>query len=620
MGKQSHVPRRNFTLAALAGLLLLTAAVYARGMNGDFEFDDVRTVQLNRNIHHLGNFLTMSSISGAIHGWRALTEFTFALNYWAAGLSPLSFHLTNLAIHLATTALVFFFTRRILTLSGASGGDLLALAVAAVFALHPIQTQAVVYITQRAELLASALYLGPLLLLLRAERRGPSAAGVAFYVAAFVLFALGLGAKVIVATLPAAYLLIGVLPGPGQSRPLASTLKRFGLATPFLAYALATAIFSVAVVHGEDAGFDIPSLPPVRYFLTQWHVAATYLRLLFWPAGQNLDWDFPLARGLAGPATLLSGLFLLVLLVGAGIVFFRCRSREDGAGATGRAAIFGCAWFFVLLAPTSSFLPLADVLMEHRTYLASWGVFFAIAVVVDSLVQRLQRALIVAVLACLFTALASATLLRVDVWRSKLALWSDCVAKSPRKARAHLGLGNAFRQAGQAARAIEEFHTALDLARNGPRWIRLGIREKLAAALLSLGKTDDAITEVRAGLSERPDDGELLGMLAMAHLQRHDLPAAAAAAEASVRGARDVAASYRVLGMVRLAEGNQAPATAILQQAVRIDPDGAQGRLLLAKVYRDQGRLREACDLLLRGPVDELQAQLTEARVGCPEF
>jgi thioredoxin-like negative regulator of GroEL len=72
--------------------------------------------------------------------------------------------------------------------------------------------------------------------------------------------------------------------------------------------------------------------------------------------------------------------------------------------------------------------------------------------------------------------------------------------------------------------------------------------------------------------------------------------------------------------MVRLAEGNQAPATAILQQAVRIDPDGAQGRLLLAKVYRDQGRLREACDLLLRGPVDELQAQLTEARVGCPEF
>jgi Flp pilus assembly protein TadD len=618
MNKQSQVPRRTLTVAALTGLLLLTVAVYARGMNGDFEFDDIRTVQLNRNIHHLGNFLTTSSIAGAMHGWRALTEFTFALDYWATGLAPLSFHLTNLAIHLATTLLVFFFTRRILALGGATAGESLAVGVAAVFALHPLQTQAVIYISQCAELLASALYLGSILLLLRAERRGFSAAGVAIYVAAFVLFALGLGAKVIVATLPVAYLVIGILPGPRQPRPLARTLKRLGLAVPFLVYALATAVLSVAVAHGEDAGFDIPLLPSIRYFLTQWHVLVTYLRLLFWPTGQNLDWDFPLARGLGDPTVLLSGIFLLVLIAGAGILLIRCRSRADNAGAAGRAAAFGVAWFFVVLAPTSSVLPLADVLMEHRIYLASWGVIFATAILVGSLVQRFRPVLRVVALTCLCVGLASATFLRIGVWRSKLALWSDCVAKSPRKARVHLGLGNAFRQAGETFRAIDEFHTALDLAREDPRWIRLEIREKLAGALLSLGRADDAIAEVRGGLGERPNDGELLGLLAMAHLQRRDLPAAAAAAEASIRGARDLGASYRVLGMVRLAQGTAEAAMAALEKAVRIDPDGAQGRLLLAQVYRGQGRLREACDLL-RGPVEESRPQVIEALKGCPE-
>ena len=226
MDSPLKMPRRTLIVVALTGLLLLTVAAYARGMNGDFEFDDPHTVQFNRSIRHLGNFFTSSAIVDAIHGKRVLTDFTFALDYRFAGLDPFAFHATNLAIHLAATLLIFFFTRQVLAFSGHVGRDLPALAVTAVFALHPLQTQAVIYISQRAESLASGLYLGSLLLLLRAEKRGRCTAGAALYVSSFALFVLGLSAKLIVATLPIAYLLFGLLPGPHG--PLARPKKSAG--------------------------------------------------------------------------------------------------------------------------------------------------------------------------------------------------------------------------------------------------------------------------------------------------------------------------------------------------------------------------------------------------------
>ena len=619
MNTRLHLRQQNLTVVALAGLLLLTVAIYARGMNGDFQFDDPHTVQFNRALRHPGNLLTMSSLAGAVHGKRVLTDFTFALNHWAAGPGPFSFHVTNLAIHLAAIVLVFFFTRRILVLGGAGNRDFLAVAVTAVFALHPLQTQAVIYLSQRAESLASALYLASLLLLLRAERRGRCAAGAGWYAGSFALFALGLGAKVIVATLPVAYLLMGLLPGP--HRLLARPAKRLALASPFLAYALWTTVSTVADLRGEDAGFLIPFLPPGRYFLTQWHVLVTYLRLLCWPTGQNVDWDFPVARGLTNPAVLGSGLLLLALLSGAGVLFFRCRSRADSAGAAGRGAAFGVLWFFLLLAPTSSVIPLADVLMEHRIYLASWGVFFAIAIVAGSLVGRLalqgRPVVLAAAVACLCAGLASATYLRVGIWQSKQSLWTDCVAKSPRKARAHLGLANGLGKAGHVEQAVDEFRFALDLAGGDPRWIRQEIRGRMATALLMLGRADDAIADVQAGLAEQPKDANLLGLLAMAQLQRRNFAAAEAAAEASVVAAREPSASLQILGMVRSAKGDRQGAITALEQAVRVDPEEPQGILLLANAYREQGRLGQACDLL-RDPAVQRVPQVKEALADCP--
>ena len=398
--------------------------------------------------------------------------------------------------------------------------------------------------------------------------------------------------------------------------------QRLAVAAPFLAYALFATTSTVVDLKGEDAGFLIPFLPPGRYFLTQLHVVVTYLRLLFWPTGQNVDWDFPLAHGLADPAVLGSGFLLVVILVGTGIVFVRCRRRTDSAGPAGRLATFGVAWFFLLLSPTSSVVPLADVLMEHRIYLASWGILLATAVSAANLLERLARRkrplLLAAAAICLCAGLASATYLRIGLWQSKLALWSDCVTKSPRKARAHLGLGNGLGKDGNLPQAVEEFRTALDLAKTDPRWLRQEIRGKLGTALLLLGRAQEAIVAVQAGLAEQPKDANLLGLLAMAQLQQRNFAAAEAAAQGSVAAAREPAASLQILGMVRSAKGDREGATAAFEQAVHSDPEEPQGRLLLARTYREQGRLSQACDLLRR-PAAELLPQVKEALADCPE-
>lgn len=586
-------------LLVLAGLLGLTALVYAHGLDGEFQFDDLHTVELNQSIRHFDDALRNVTLTRVLLGKRVLTDVTFAVNASLFGPAPLSFHATNLAIHLGAVLLAYFLARRVLALCGRGGREGVALTVAALFALHPVQTQAVAYVSQRGESLASLLALASLLLLLRSEAGGTRRAAAGQYALAFVCFALALAAKTVVYAVPVVYLLQGTLPGPEQRAALAPWRRRLARAAPFFGYSVLTGALALWALPGEHAGFAIASLPPWRYFLTQWHVVATYLRLLFWPAGLNVDWDFPLAGGLGDPAVLASGVLLALLLAVAVVVWRRCRTRTDPAGSAGRAAAFGVVWFFLWLAPTSTFVPLADVLMEHRLYLAGWGIFLSAVVVVDSLSERLswsgRRPLAIAALALVCLLCATATYRRVELWRTKLALWSDAVAKSPRKARAHLGLGNAYRRAGQLQSAIAEYRQALALASGEAPWLRTQIRGRLSSALLAKGDSAEAVPVLRAGLAEEPDETGLLGLLAMASLETRDLSAANAAAERLAATAGRYSASFRVLAMVKTAMGERAQALAALERAVRLEPEESQGRVLLARAYRGEGRFAEAC-------------------------
>jgi tetratricopeptide (TPR) repeat protein len=201
---------------------------------------------------------------------------------------------------------------------------------------------------------------------------------------------------------------------------------------------------------------------PVAYFMTQTRVVYTYLRLLFFPVPQSLEYDFPLIRHFGlNVALQLAGVFMIVL-------FGLSLARADKWRVTGMAVVA----FFILLAPTSSFIPSADAAFEHRLYLP----MLAFSLFAASLVARLRApALIAAPILLLCSVL---TVGRGRVWASQISLWEDTVLHAPNKARAWFNLGGAYLKS-DPDRARVAFTRALSLQPDFPEaYYDLGVIEQ----------------------------------------------------------------------------------------------------------------------------------------------
>ncbi|HET9595807.1 MAG TPA: glycosyltransferase family 39 protein, partial [Anaeromyxobacteraceae bacterium] len=230
-------------LPALAVPLVLCVLAYAVALRGALQFDDFHTVAENDALLSPWALLA-STPRRLLAGDRVVVELTFALDRAVGGLDPLPYHLTSLALHLVTVVLAWALARRVLERAGHRSPRAVALVAAGVFALHPLQTQAVTYVSQRAEVLASLFYLAGLLLLLRAEERGRTRAGLLAWLGATLALALGIGSKLVVLTLPAAYVLVGaVFPRPGEpGGRLAAAGRRLAVVAPWLALGAVAAV------------------------------------------------------------------------------------------------------------------------------------------------------------------------------------------------------------------------------------------------------------------------------------------------------------------------------------------------------------------------------------------
>jgi len=622
-------PRHGRTAWLLLVPLALAAAAYARVLDGEFQFDDLRSISGNLAIKDLGAFLRGFG-EALFHSGRPVTELTFALNYSAGRLDPWPFHLTNLLVHLGVTGLVFLFTRGVLRLARAARPAGVAVAVAGLFALHPLQSQAVSYVCQRAEALASGLYLAALLLLLQAERRGRSLVGVSLCVAATATFVLALGSKPIAVTAPFAYLLVLlVAPSEEARRTLAPWPRRLALVAPWLAL---DAWFSATTLHGlegaPDAGFGVAGVTPWTYFVTQWRAVATYLRLLFWPSGQNVDWGLARSTGL-DPASLGAGLLLAGLLATAAALWWRARRAAGEDAAARRVAALGVAWFLLVLAPTSSLVPIADVLVEHRAYLASWGILVAVGVLGERLVSRLPEARRLPVAAgtvgAAWLVLAAVLYARNAVWTTQVALWADSVAKTPGNPRSHVNLGNAYRERGQVEPALREYRTALDLMGGDPFFasLRAVALNQVGTALANAGRDAEAEPAFRRALADDPRNADALANLSVLAFKRQDLRGAEAAALRTLAVDPRHGMALQVLGSSRMMLGDTAGGLEAFERAVAADPDDAARRFNLGVAYAAVGRRAEACaawrEALRLRSAGEIAAQLRAQRTasGC---
>ncbi len=421
---------RWFSPLFLLFMSLVTLAVYSNTFSAAFQYDDVPLVRDNYLIRDLGN------IGQMLEHTRALTLVTFALNYAVHGLDVTGYHAVNLAIHIINAALAYLLltaTFSLLKVEETASRRISALA-ALLFAVHPIQTQSVTYIVQRMESMASMFYLIAILLFIIASNASSVVKRGALYTGVALSYVLAFYSKEITYTLPAAILLYDYFfIAKGEFRGVLKKWPAYALLAVLFGYfTYATVVplggfndlsdetaavesgekrYAAPIIKGElapagptefdyTAGMRISQVSPKEYLYTQLNVMVYYIGLMLVPANQNLDYDFPWARELlkapeVPPGTVLNipmlppivSLLALLAIFGAAIYLFMRTRKEPHSKA--RAASYFIIWFFIVLSPTSSFVPIVDAIYEHRVYLASLGYFTVFVMAIDSLIERI---------------------------------------------------------------------------------------------------------------------------------------------------------------------------------------------------------------------------------------
>lgn len=365
---------KRFNLIAFGIIAIMILIAYSNTFTASFHFDDNPSIQENPLIRHV----TADNLLQILSGGRPMVYLSIMLNYQLNGINVIGYHVFNIGIHIANSFFVYLLILRTLTLPQFAGryaerAKRMALFCALLFGVHPIQTESVTYIISRTELLATFFYLAAFLLFIRAAK----AVTLRYAVAVAFTSLCAAASKEWAVTLPALLIIYDYFfLSQGNLKPLLSRWQLFlctALPWPYVLSRLD--LFASGGVAG--VGFDLVSATGITmktYLYTSLNVIWTYIRLLFVPINQNLDYDYPIAKTLFEFPTLLSLVGHLVVLAAA-IWLWRKKGWT--------LIPFGVAWFYIGLSPTQSFVPVVDVIFEHRVYMPSIGFFLAFVVLFE---------------------------------------------------------------------------------------------------------------------------------------------------------------------------------------------------------------------------------------------
>lgn len=568
-------------VSAICMIVALGGFLYSHTLDFPFHFDDhiyllnnpfvmqAQEFLFERSFHDVANHsLTLGlgydpSVNFIL---RPVAYLTFHLNYLAHGFTPAGFRIVNIAIHCANAALVFllltFFLRRSPKAAGLSEGSILFIpfAVGLLFVAHPLHTESVTYIVQRFTSLVVTFLLTSLLLHLLSLTVRSRVYALALRTAAVIVTAAGMLTKESMFTVPILMVMLHVV-------VMGGTLKRAcWQALPHLlcmliipVLVLVTSQAQAATGHQGGAMHIAASSKDgayqLHYFMTQLGVVLEYVRLILWPQGLNVDRQYQLATSVLQLRVWLSAVVIVGILVGAWRLY---RARPNSIRHV--LMVAGALWFFLRLAITSSFVPLDDLMVDHRTYAPSIGLFILLVCALDLFRTSEHRWIGVrwtapALLGAWVTLLGGATFLRNEVWRTEASLWADAVAKSPGKPRPWDNLGVCHFQEGRPDEAAACLLKTLELNPGYiPGYIKLGVLYNTQS------KFTDSVDLSRQGLLIAPDAAPMhfnLGY-ALCHLNRTE--EGIASLESAVRLMPTMANGHLILGRVHENMKNHAKA------------------------------------------------------------
>jgi tetratricopeptide (TPR) repeat protein len=611
-----HARRKSQILLICLCLALATSLAYERVRLNEFvNYDDDRYVTDNAQVRA---GITPESVAWAfttthVGNWHPLTWLSHMLDVELYGLNPAGHHLTNVLLHIVNTLLL-------LGLLVHMTGRLWPSAfVAALFALHPLHVEAVVWVSERKELLSTLFGLLAMWAYVGYARRGD----IGRYLLAATLLALGLMARPMLVTLPFVFLLLDYWPlkrtrfGPSDELicPKRSISHLLIEKVPLL---VLSALSSIATLIAQEPGTGIAIRLGAANAVVSY---VRYLGKMIWPAKLSVLYPHPdLPGGAPWTEWQVAGAVLLLLVITVLVIWTR---RQ-------RYALVGWLWYLGTLVPVIGLVQVGRQAMADRyTYLPLIGLFIIVGYGGGDLISRwssrpiwVRRIARVSVFAVLVACVASSWS-QTRHWRDSVALFEHALEVNPRNPTMHYNLGNSLKARGERAEAADHYRQALEI---NPRYFKahtnlgnvlasldlldeaiehyreaLSIKpdlpeahSSLASALVLQGKPAEAILHCRQALQIKPDFAEAHHILGSALRSQGRLDEAISHYLKAVRLKPDLADAYYNLGLVLGLTGNPDEAIYYCRQALAIEPDLPEAHYNLGLVLGSQGQLDEA--------------------------
>jgi protein O-mannosyl-transferase len=506
-------------------IALLGIMVYGNHLHNAFQFDSVAYIVNNPKLAHPEELLTLEFLTSELKS-RALLRMSMAVNAALGEDHPFGYHLFNITFHIFNSLLLFFISEKVFRclLRDPENRDAnkirgVSMLTALLFLCHPIQTESVIYIISRSEVLAATFYLGGFFLFQSVwEQRRSASPALKFLglpALLFIIFALGFSVKQTLITLPAILLLYALCQCEPGSGPI-----RFLLRWKWVLAGMLLVAFSLLLrkLLADETFLIGPSNPEEmvgrkKYMLSQPSVLVLYyLKLLLFPVNLNIDPDIPVVTHLMswrflGPTALIGALIYLA--------------------SQSRIYFFGIAWFLIILSPSSSIITLHDLAAEHRVYLASYGFYLLLAlglwqgiIQLPRFSEAAKRSTAFFLLVVLVGSLGVMTVKRNLTWRSELTLWEDTRLKSPHLVRPLINLGRAYSLAGQMDRAIFYYEASLKQAPGV-----FSLNYNLGEVYFDQGRIEDALKRLRMAEALSPEVPEVHGKLGEIYMktEQYDL-------------------------------------------------------------------------------------------------
>jgi Tfp pilus assembly protein PilF len=479
----------------------------------------------------------------------------------------------------------------------------IALFASLLFACHPVQTQGVTYIFQRVTSLAATFYLLSLIAYIKwrllnlhphsTSGRFLKINSLSLYLTSVIAAVLAMLTKQIAFMLPVAIALYEFMFFEGKIKrrifyliPLLLTMTIIPLSLIGTGKLTGDLIEEVNMVTRGNS-----DLSRLEYLFTEFRVIVTYIRLIFLPINQNLDYNYPTYHTFFDREVFLS-FFLHVLIVGSCIyLFYRYRSPASHIILIS----FGVFWFYMNLVLESSIIPLYNVISEHRVYLPSIGLFIVISTFLFIVVKKFREGArwvevgMIVFVSGLVVALTVGTHARNNVWKNEFSLWEDVVRKSPENAKGHNNLGLAYETVGLVEEAIEQYKIAIEL------------EQDFAEAYNNLGNVyqrksliDKAIENYEAALKFRPGLSGTYSNLGLAYQKKGLIDKALENYEVALKLRPYLPEAHYNIGLIYLTEGFLDKSIERFKIAVQLKPDWQMPHFLLGRIYLEKGIIESA--------------------------